>query len=125
MPPRDQKLDANAKEGQGDFCEIPFNKPFVAGKELFYIAKAVTSGNIAGDGEFTRLCSRFLETRFGIPHVLMTPSCTAAIEIAAMLCGLQPGDEVIMPSFTFVSTANAVVAAGRTSCLRRHSPRDS
>ncbi len=114
MTLKDQELDdANAKETQPENpCAIPFNKPFVAGKELFYIAKAVTNGNIAGDGEFTRLCSRFLETRFEIPHVLLTPSCTGALEIAAMLCGLQPGDEVIMPSFTFVSTANAAARLG-------------
>ncbi|WP_240911025.1 dTDP-4-amino-4,6-dideoxygalactose transaminase [Paludisphaera soli] len=91
---------------------VPFNRPFIAGKELFYIARAVTQGNIAGDGEFTRLCSRLMEDRFAIPHVLMTPSCTAALEMAAMLCDLGPGDEVIMPSFTFVSTANAVARLG-------------
>lgn len=91
---------------------IPFNKPFIAGKELFYVAQAVTYGNIAGDGHFTQTCARLLEERFGIPQVLMTPSCTAALEMAAMLCDLQPGDEVIMPSFTFVSTANAFVRAG-------------
>jgi dTDP-4-amino-4,6-dideoxygalactose transaminase len=91
---------------------IPFNKPFIAGKELFYIAQAVTQGNIGGDGHFTNLCSRFLEQRFQIRHGLLTPSCTAALEIAAMLCDLTPDDEVIMPSFTFVSTANAVVRLG-------------
>src|SRR5262245_25167941 len=91
---------------------IPFNKPFIIGKELYYIAQAVTFGNIAGDGHFTQRCSRLLEERFGIHKVLMTPSCTAALEMAGMLCGLQPGDEVILPSFTFVSTANAVVRLG-------------
>jgi dTDP-4-amino-4,6-dideoxygalactose transaminase len=91
---------------------IPFNKPFIAGKELFYIAQAVTLGNIAGDGHFTHQCSRLLEERFGIHRVLMTPSCTAALEMAAQLCELGPGDEVILPSFTFVSTANAVVRLG-------------
>lgn len=91
---------------------IPFNKPFIAGKELFYIAQAVTFGNISGDGHFTKACSEFLEQRFGIPKVLMTPSCTAALEMAAMLCRLKPGDEVIMPSYTFVSTANAFVREG-------------
>jgi dTDP-4-amino-4,6-dideoxygalactose transaminase len=91
---------------------IPFNKPFIAGKELFYVAQAVTFGNIAGDGHFTRQCSRLLEERFGIHKVLLTPSCTAALEMAAMLCDLGPGDEVILPSFTFVSTANAVVRLG-------------
>jgi dTDP-4-amino-4,6-dideoxygalactose transaminase len=91
---------------------IPFNKPFIAGKELYYIAQAVTFGNIAGDGHFTKQCSRLLEERFGIRKVLMTPSCTAALEMAAMLCDLKPGDEVIMPSYTFVSTANAFVREG-------------
>ena len=91
---------------------IPFNKPFVAGKELYYIAQAVTYGNLGGDGHFTAACSRFFEERFGIGKVLMTPSCTAALEMAAMLAGLEPGDEVIMPSYTFVSTANAFVRVG-------------
>jgi dTDP-4-amino-4,6-dideoxygalactose transaminase len=91
---------------------IPFNKPFIAGKELYYIAQAVTLGNLAGDGHFTQECCRLLEQRFGIQRVLLTPSCTAALEMAAMLCDLGPGDEVIMPSFTFVSTANAVVRMG-------------
>jgi dTDP-4-amino-4,6-dideoxygalactose transaminase len=91
---------------------IPFNKPFIVGKELFYIAQAVTYGNIAGDGHYTQQCSRLLEERFGIRKVLLTPSCTAALEMATMLCDLGPGDEVILPSFTFVSTANAVVRLG-------------
>ncbi|MBX7168562.1 MAG: dTDP-4-amino-4,6-dideoxygalactose transaminase [Pirellulales bacterium] len=91
---------------------IPFNKPFIAGKELYYVAQAVTLGNIAGDGHFTRSCSRILEERFGIHKVLLTPSCTAALEMAAMLCDIGPGDEVILPSFTFVSTANAIVRLG-------------
>lgn len=88
---------------------IPFNKPFIAGKELFYVAQAVTNGNIGGDGHFTSACSRLLEDRFGIAKVLLTPSCTSALEMAAMLCELKPGDEVIMPSYTFVSTASAFV----------------
>lgn len=92
--------------------QIPFNKPFVAGKELYYIAQAVTMGNLAGDGYFTQQCSRLFEQRFGIQKVLMTPSCTAALEMAAMLCELGPGDEVILPSYTFVSTANALVRVG-------------
>ena len=91
---------------------IPFNKPFVAGKELFYIAQAVTFGNISGDGHFTKASAKLLEERFEIRKLLLTPSCTAALEMAAMLCNLGPGDEVIMPSFTFVSTANAVVRTG-------------
>jgi dTDP-4-amino-4,6-dideoxygalactose transaminase len=91
---------------------IPFNKPFIAGKELYYIAKAVAYGNIAGDGHFTKACSRFLEKRYQVQKVLMTPSCTAALEMAAILCGVGPGDEVILPSFTFVSTANAFARLG-------------
>jgi dTDP-4-amino-4,6-dideoxygalactose transaminase len=91
---------------------IPFNKPFIAGKELYYIAQAVTFGNLAGDGRFTKACEKLLQDRFGIPRVLLTPSCTAALEMAAMLCDLKPGDEVIMPSWTFVSTASAVVRQG-------------
>lgn len=91
---------------------IPFNKPFIAGKELYYIAEAVTRGNVAADGYFTKACSRLLEERFGIKKVLLVPSGTAALELAAMLCNLQPGDEVILPSYTFVSTASAFVRVG-------------
>jgi len=91
---------------------IPFNRPFIAGKELFYIAQAVTQGKIAGDGYYTKQCARLMEQAFGIDHVLLTPSCTAALEMAAMLCDVGPGDEVILPSYTFVSTANAVVRLG-------------
>lgn len=92
--------------------EIPFNRPFIAGKELFYVAQAVTLGNLSGDGHFTKECARLLEERFQIPKVLLTPSCTASLEIAAQLCDIGPGDEVIMPSYTFVSTASAFVRRG-------------
>jgi dTDP-4-amino-4,6-dideoxygalactose transaminase len=91
---------------------IPFNKPFVAGKELYYIAQAVTMGNLSGDGYFTKKCAELMQERFGIKKILMTPSCTAALEMAAQLCDLEPGDEVIMPSYTFVSTASAFVRMG-------------
>jgi dTDP-4-amino-4,6-dideoxygalactose transaminase len=91
---------------------IPFNKPFVVGKELYYIGKSVTLGNIGGDGYFTQQCCRLLEERFGIHRVMMTPSCTAALEMAAILCDVGPGDEVILPSYTFVSTANAIARLG-------------
>jgi dTDP-4-amino-4,6-dideoxygalactose transaminase len=94
--------------------KIPFNKPFLVGNELNYIAEAINSGNIASDGYFTQACARLLEERFGICKVLMTPSCTASLEMAAMLCDLKPGDEVILPAFTFASTANAVVRSGAT-----------
>ncbi|MFP5264266.1 MAG: dTDP-4-amino-4,6-dideoxygalactose transaminase [Blastocatellia bacterium] len=92
--------------------KIPFNKPHVTGKELSYISKAVAEGKISADGYFTRNCAALLKERFGILRVLMTPSCTAALEMGAMLCDLRPGDEVILPSFTFVSTANAVIRLG-------------
>ena len=91
---------------------LPFNRPFIAGKELFYISHAVTRGHIGGDGFYTRKCASLLEQQFQIPRVLMTPSCTAALEMAAMLGDLGPGSEVILPSYTFVSTANAIVRLG-------------
>jgi len=91
---------------------IPFNKPHVSGKELEYVARAITAGEIAADGRFTKGCARFLEEKFAIAKVLMMPSCTAGLEMAALLCDVQPGDEVILPSYTFVSTANAFVRAG-------------
>src|ERR1051325_9939419 len=92
--------------------EIPFNRPLISGKELYYIAQATTQGRISADGHFTKLCARLLETRFGVSKVLMTPSCTAALEIAALLCNLGPGDEAILPSYTFVSTASAIARTG-------------
>jgi dTDP-4-amino-4,6-dideoxygalactose transaminase len=95
-----------------DGLRIPFNKPTVTGKELHYIAQVIAGGKIASDGPFTRECARLFENHFGIPKVLMTPSCTAALEIAAMLSDLHDGDEVILPSYTFVSTANAIVRLG-------------
>ncbi len=91
---------------------IPFNKPFTIGPELEYIADAVARGHLSGDGHYTKLCHRWLEERLGARRALLTHSCTAALEMAAMLCDIQPGDEVIMPSYTFVSTANAFVLRG-------------
>lgn len=91
---------------------IPFNKPFMTGKELWYIAQAHANGHLAGDGAFTKQCSRWLEARTGAVKALLTHSCTAGLEMAAMLASLKPGDEVIMPSYTFVSTANAFVLRG-------------
>jgi dTDP-4-amino-4,6-dideoxygalactose transaminase len=93
---------------------IPFNKPYMTGKELWYISQAHANGQLAGDGEFTRRCHEWLEDRIGCDRALLTHSCTAALEMTAMLAGLQPDDEVIMPSFTFVSTANAFVLRGVT-----------
>ncbi len=91
---------------------IPFNKPYIAGKELFYIAQAVEFANLSGDGYFTDKCSQLMENKFAAQKVLLTHSCTAALEMAAILCDIKPGDEVIMPSFTFVSTANAFALRG-------------
>ena len=91
---------------------IPFNIPFIVGKELRYIEQAVKNGGVAGDGFYTTACAELLQDRFGIQRILMTPSCTAGLEMAAMLCDLEAGDEVIMPSYTFVSTANAVLRQG-------------
>jgi dTDP-4-amino-4,6-dideoxygalactose transaminase len=91
---------------------IPFNRPGLAGNELGYIRESVAAGRISGDGVFTAKCRRLLEELLGAPHVLLTTSCTTALELAALLLDLGPGDEVIMPSFTFVSTANAVVLRG-------------
>lgn len=91
---------------------IPFNKPHMTGKELWYIAQAHANGHLAGDGNFTRQCSRWLEARTGASRALLTHSCTAALEMAAILADLEPGDEVIMPAYTFVSTANAFVLRG-------------
>lgn len=87
--------------------KIPFNKPFIIGKEIKYIKQSVDSGHIAGDGLFTKKCHSFLEKRLNARKVLLTTSCTTALEMAAILCGVKRGDEVIMPSYTFVSTANA------------------
>ena len=92
--------------------KIPFNKPFTIGAELENIAQAVAEGHLAGDGRFTRQCHEWLERNLGARRALLTHSCTAALEMAAILCDLKPGDEVIMPSFTFVSTANAFVLRG-------------
>ena len=94
--------------------QIPFNKPYMTGKELWYISQAHASGHLAGDGQFTKKCSAWLEQRIGCQKALLTHSCTAALEMAAMLAEVQPGDEVIMPSYTFVSTANAFVLRGAT-----------
>lgn len=91
---------------------IPFNKPFLTGNETEYIKEAVSSGKISGDGIFTKKCHDFFEKKYGFKKCLLTTSCTDALEMAAILINIQPGDEVIMPSYTFVSTANAFVLRG-------------
>lgn len=91
---------------------INFNEPPFIGKELEYINEAFKSKKVCGDGKFTKLCNKWLEEKTGTTKALLTTSCTSALEMAAMLCDINPGDEVIMPSFTFVSTANAFVLRG-------------
>lgn len=91
---------------------VPFNRPFMTGRELTYISQAHANSHLSGDGPFTKRCHLWLEQNTGAAKALLTQSCTAALEMAALLLDLQPGDEVIMPSFTFVSTANAFVLRG-------------
>lgn len=92
--------------------KIEFNRPYMTGKELYYIAEAKFGNMLAGDGPFTKRCHRWIEEAANVKTALLTHSCTAALEMAALLLNIQPGDEVIMPSFTFVSTANAFVLRG-------------
>ncbi len=93
---------------------IPFNRPYLTGNELGYIAQAHANGHLAGDGQFSKHCSTWLREHVGGGRALLTHSCTAALEMAAMLSGIGVGDEVIVPSFTFVSSANAFVLRGAT-----------
>ena len=93
---------------------VPFNRAPVTGRELELIAEALNAPHMAADGVHTKWCQAWLTERLGAPHALLTTSCTSALELAAILCGIGPGDEVIMPSFTFVSTANAIVMRGGT-----------
>jgi dTDP-4-amino-4,6-dideoxygalactose transaminase len=95
-----------------DKYEIPFNQPFFVGNELSYILKTIKNGHISGDGDFTKYCCQFLENTLGVSKVFLTTSCTHSLEMAAILLNIQPGDEVIVPSFTFVSTINAFVLRG-------------
>jgi dTDP-4-amino-4,6-dideoxygalactose transaminase len=91
---------------------IPFNKPYLTGKEMHYMYQAVYSGKISGNGMFTKKCQQFFEERFGFKKALLTTSCTDALEMCVILANIQPGDEVIIPSYTFVSTALAFVRQG-------------
>lgn len=92
--------------------KVPFNRPYMAGRELAYIAEAHSCGHLAGDGPFTRRSHAWLEQQTGCRKALLTPSCTAALEMMALLLDIEEGDEVILPSYTFVSTANAFVLRG-------------
>src|SRR5438445_6176589 len=91
---------------------IPFNRASMQGQEFAYMSQAVAQGHISGDGPFTRRCHALLEKNLGVHKALLTTSCTHALEMAALLLDIQPGDEVILPSFTFVSAANAFVLRG-------------
>lgn len=91
---------------------IPFNKPFVTGNEIFYIQDAIKRGHLSGNGEYTKNCQTWLTGNTDCKKALLTHSGTAALEMAAILADIQPGDEVIMPSYTFISTANAFVLRG-------------
>lgn len=93
---------------------IPFNKPHLTGKEAHYMYQAVYNGKLSGNGEFTKRCQRFFEEKYGFKKCLLTTSCTDALEMAVILCDIHPGDEVIVPSYTFVSSALAFVRAGAT-----------
>lgn len=100
------------KSTQSALDHIPFNKPFLVGKELDYISECIQMGHSAGDGIFTKQCQELLEKRFEASKVLLTTSCTSALEIAAMLCDIDSESEVVLPSYTFVSTANAFLMHG-------------
>lgn len=92
--------------------KVPFNKPYLTGKESHYMYQAVAEGKLSGNGAFTKKCQQFFEQRYGFKKCLLTTSCTDALEMAAILCDIQPGDEVIVPSYTFVSSALAFVRSG-------------
>jgi dTDP-4-amino-4,6-dideoxygalactose transaminase len=94
--------------------KIPFNKPHVSGHEISYITDALNTNKLSGNGKYTQLCQEFFQTTYGFKKCLLTSSCTDALEMCAILAGIEPGDEVIMPSYTFVSTANAFVLRGAT-----------
>ena len=111
MPVRSLWTDRGG-DGRPGFDRHSFQSSFCCGKELEYIAQAVAEGHLSGDGVFSQKCCEWMERTFAANKVLLTHSCTAALEMAAMLCGIEPGDEVVMPSFTFPSTANAFVLRG-------------
>lgn len=93
---------------------IPFNKPYITGKEVHYIYDAVSTGHISGNGKYTKLCQAYFQEKLGVKKALLTTSCTDALEMCALLLDIKPGDEVIVPSYTFVSTALAFVRQGAT-----------
>ncbi|RXR17760.1 dTDP-4-amino-4,6-dideoxygalactose transaminase [Flavobacterium amnicola] len=105
-----------------NYKHIGFNKPYLTGKETIYITDAVASGKISGNGKYTQLCQEYFENKYGFEKCLLTTSCTDALEMAAILIDIQPGDEVIMPSYTFVSTSNAFVLRGANIIFADSSP---
>ncbi len=104
--------NANAIASRTINMNIPFNKPYLTGDEIKYISQAITAGQLSGHGDFTRKCHEFFTHKYGFRKTLLTTSCTDALEMAAILVDIQPGDEVIVPSYAFVSTANAFVLRG-------------
>ena len=98
---------------------IPFNVPYLTGNEIKYISEAAAVGKLSGNGFFTQRCQQYFEQRYGFGKCLLTTSCTDALEMAAILADIGPGDEVIVPSYTFVSTALAFCAPGCEDCFRR------
>ena len=105
-------ISISKKGEQNPMIKIPFNKPLIIGNEQEYLIKVIKNGKFSGGGEFSQKCSEILQKRIGCAKAIMTPSCTAALEMAGLLCNLQPGDEIILPSFTFVTTASAFALRG-------------
>jgi dTDP-4-amino-4,6-dideoxygalactose transaminase len=105
-------LSSMETDPPSQFPRIDFNQPELTGKELIYIAQALENAHISGDGKFTQLCQKLLEGELGVPRIFLTTSCTHALELGALIIDIQPGDEVIVPAFTFVSTVNAFVLRG-------------
>ncbi|HZQ48911.1 MAG TPA: dTDP-4-amino-4,6-dideoxygalactose transaminase [Candidatus Dormibacteraeota bacterium] len=112
MASRTHEVPIDRTSGGTPTWRVPFNRPSIEGRELEYVAKALRSDHISGDGEFTKQCQLLLETELGVSKALLTTSCTHALEMSALLLDVKDGDEVIVPSFTFVSTANAFVLRG-------------
>jgi dTDP-4-amino-4,6-dideoxygalactose transaminase len=102
----------SSKKKEPNLVYVPFNRPFVSGREIEFMQQAIASSQLSGDGQFTVRCSSLLERELGVPKVLLTTSCTHALEMSALLLDIKPGDEVIVPSFTFPSTINAFVLRG-------------
>jgi len=112
MAEKSHKVAADLDAVSSGRSSIPFNRSSLLGRELEYIFKTMSVGQIAGDQAFSKKCQALLEQTLGVPKALVTTSCTHALEMAALLLDIQPGDEVIVPSFTFVSTANAFALRG-------------